>query len=140
MKHSAKSNIEQVCTRLFQMLSNGKRCAVCGKPATEVHHIIRKAQSQILRFDPLNGLEVCHDCHINKIHAGKINEFNYISRDRAEKLHELSRINFKDFLLHNRFGITASEFYKECRARLEKTILRENDLCGLPAPGSDVPF
>jgi hypothetical protein len=124
------------------MLSNGKRCACCGRPAVCEHHLIRRGASEILRFDPLNGLELCQECH-DKIHAGKLDEWSLVSKDRAEKLHELSRVHFKDYLL-NMGGWTPDEYYRSAKERLKKTILREDDLCGFvgafPSADSAIPF
>lgn len=35
----------------------------CGRPSTEVHHIVPWSESVVLRLDPKNLVAVCRDCH-----------------------------------------------------------------------------
>ena len=134
------TNVERENTRLFQMLSNGKMCAYCQKAAAVCeHHLIRRAASEILRYEPLNGIECCQGCH-NAIHDGKLDEWGPVGNDRAARLYEIARTNFKDYLL-SRGGMTRDEFYIECREKLRRTVLREDDFCARAYPFcNSIPF
>jgi 5-methylcytosine-specific restriction endonuclease McrA len=39
-------------------------CEWCGKPATDAHHMIARAQGNRLRFSPENGVALCKGCHM----------------------------------------------------------------------------
>lgn len=41
----------------------GYRCGICGEPAKEAHHILRKERNSHLRFDLRNGFPLCNKCH-----------------------------------------------------------------------------
>ena len=73
--------IENKLDKMFQELSHNKLCAICGKGANASHHIIRKGESKLLRWDRKNALPVCLDCH-RDIHDGKIDEYDYIPEER----------------------------------------------------------
>jgi len=56
------------------------RCRICGKPATEVHHIYTRyshipdhlgVPKTVSNHHPFNLIAVCHECHV-KIHNGKL--------------------------------------------------------------------
>ncbi len=44
-------------------------CEICGKPATESHHIIPKSVNPFIALDPDNGLSVCKECHHKVLHT-----------------------------------------------------------------------
>ena len=43
----------------------GRKCLICGKEATEVHHFIPKSLSLNLRWDLDNAVPICRKCHFN---------------------------------------------------------------------------
>ena len=106
--------------KLFQKLSNGKMCQVCGKPAQCTHHLVGRS-NELLRYDQNNTLFVCLDCH-NKIHAGHINDWSYTTN--KEYLDEHKNKSFKQFLLENK--MTKQEFYESCEIYL-KGVINAND-------------
>ena len=89
--------IEKQLDKLVQIASLNKKCAVCGKPAECYHHLIGRA-NPMTRYDPINLLPVCYDCH-RDIHDGKVNDWAYIDTDRKELLTELKKMSYKDFLI-----------------------------------------
>jgi len=46
----------------------GNLCTVCGKIAADPHHCFLKGSHPNLRYDILNGVPLCRECH-TKIHA-----------------------------------------------------------------------
>lgn len=90
--------------RLFQELSQGKRCEYCGRPAECIHHLIEKSRSEYLRYDVKNACPVCIECH-NKIHAGKIKPFI------SDYLRMYENTSLKSWLLER--GITLKEYEQE---------------------------
>lgn len=96
------TNKEKLLDRLFQELSNGKLCQCCGAMADCSHHLIRR-RNKITRWQPINALYVCIDCH-NKIHNGTISDKKFIN----ESLIDISQENYKEFLIAN--GMTDEEF------------------------------
>ena len=60
-----------VINKIPTYCNQGFKCVVCGKPATQVHHIIRfstgKSHKQIekLAYDWNNLMAVCSSCHKN---------------------------------------------------------------------------
>lgn len=50
-------------------LNNGK-CICCGNTATDAHHVCsRGASSWAMKYDPMNGVPMCHGCH-HRFHIG----------------------------------------------------------------------
>lgn len=58
--------------KLFQRLSQGKKCLYCPKAAQMKHHVVRR-ENKLTRWIPDNGQDVCQGCH-NGIHNGTIQE------------------------------------------------------------------
>lgn len=73
--------------RLFQ--ENGKKlhpkCEACGKPTQVVHHFHPKSVSSALRFDPENGIGLCHGCHMRHHQAGDPRIHNIVINKRGSK-------------------------------------------------------
>ena len=114
--------IEKKLDKLVQSLSNNHRCHVCGRDATAVHHIISRS-NKLLRYDIVNLLPVCYDCHRN-IHDGKVDVKRYIAKEQWDYLQDVKNMSLKDHLLY--LGTTLPEFYKDCEISL-KRLLNEND-------------
>lgn len=72
--------IENKLDKMFQELSRNKLCAICGKSAQAIHHIIGRANKE-LRWDRKNALPVCLHCH-RKIHDGLVDVYDYIPEER----------------------------------------------------------
>ena len=51
-------------------------CGLCGVRGVKlhVHHIEPWAAAPTLRFDPLNLISLCKDCHINRVHGGNVHQ------------------------------------------------------------------
>jgi hypothetical protein len=51
----------------------GNKCIVCGKTNNlAAHHcIVRKAQSDGVRWLKFNGVPLCWDCHMNHVHGNR---------------------------------------------------------------------
>ena len=84
---------ENKLDKMFQELSHNKLCAICGKVANAIHHIVGRANTY-LRWDKQNSLPVCVPCHI-KIHDGQVNVYNFISEDRIKYLENNRNVVFK---------------------------------------------
>lgn len=108
--------LEQKLDRLYPKLGHNKRCAVCGKPAEHIHHIIPRANT-LLRWDVLNLLPVCAECH-QRIHEHK--QQLILSPKRREYLEYMKNVDFKDFLLAN--NLTKEDFYKLKEKELNEAI------------------
>ena len=94
--------IERQLDKLVQLESLNHNCVVCKKKkitkkAECYHHLIGRA-NPMTRYDPINLLPVCYDCHMD-IHQGKVNDWDYVDKDREECLRELQRMSYKDFLI-----------------------------------------
>ena len=111
--------IEKQLDKLVQIASLNKKCAVCGKPAECYHHLIGRA-NPMTRYDPINLLPVCYDCH-RDIHDGKVNDWNYIEADRKELLSELKRMSYKDFLIFIAKQ-TETEYFKTLKTQWKNRI------------------
>lgn len=53
-------------------------CVVCGRPATEVHHVIPFHERPDLELDPDNLASVDFDCHL---HVGHLGCWKWINRN-----------------------------------------------------------
>lgn len=66
------SHIEKVCRELWSLIVRlrDRYCQICGKPATDAHHIFFRSQEnwEIL-FDTDYGVGLCHDCHEEEPYA-----------------------------------------------------------------------
>ena len=105
--------------RLVQQLCVGKRCAICKGQATEIHHIIGRA-NKFLRYDPNNLLPVCHSCHC-KIHDKGLDPFEYISPERAGILKRLKNKSYRDILTFE-LQMSEEEFLRECRNYIKELL------------------
>lgn len=109
--------IEKELDRLVQEFSQNKRCQVCHKPAVATHHIIGRA-NPMTRYDPINLMPVCLDCH-RDIHDGKINQWDYVDALKQEYLMEMRNASYKDFLIFVARQ-TEDEYFRDCKERLKK--------------------
>ncbi len=69
----SKKKIMKAMDRMWSHLifaTYGNRCVLCGKPAVDSHHIIRRSKSNALRYDIKNGVPLCKGCHFFGIHKG----------------------------------------------------------------------
>jgi hypothetical protein len=96
------STLEKNLDKAFQRLAIDKRCHFCFKPATCVHHLIRRA-NKLYRWNAKNGLFLCHKCHFD-IHNG----------NRKEPDVEFERDDLRSYLMRN--GLIYKEFL-ELKAR-----------------------
>lgn len=54
--------------RVFE--ANNGKCVCCGNTATDAHHIVsRGSSSWTMKYDPQNGVPLCHSCH-HRFHIG----------------------------------------------------------------------
>ena len=102
--------------RLYPKLSRNRRCAVCGKPAEHVHHIIGRANI-LLRWDVKNLIPLCQECH-QRIHAHK--EELILAPARRLYLNRMKNVVFQNYLLE--FGLTREDFYKQKAKELKEAI------------------
>lgn len=64
-------------------------CAVCGKPAEEVHHIVKLTPRNIndvnISLNPDNLISLCRDCHFDQHKTDKREgQINKIKQDKCD--------------------------------------------------------
>lgn len=101
---------------LYPKLRYNKACSICGRQATEIHHIIHR-DNLLLRYDLNNLLPLCSDCH--RLVHDKGAEL-YISVWKMEYLNALKNVQLKDYLLKH--GLTKKEFFKLKEIELRREI------------------
>ena len=110
--------IEKELDRLVQGLRKNQRCHICGvRQATAVHHIIPRA-NDLLRYDPVNLLPVCYDCH-RDIHDRGLDVSAYSHLGRWQYLQEARNQSYKNVLTFE-LGMSEDEFLQYCRRRLKE--------------------
>ena len=110
------------CDKLYPQLRYGRCCISClsawrVREAEHIHHIERRACLH-LRFEPLNLLPLCSECH-RKIHDGKLTE--PISEQHREWLRNMANKNFKAICIAR--GLTKAEYYEQQYRKLKELIL-----------------
>lgn len=57
--------LETFADKLYQCkyLQENPYCIVCGSPASCLHHVVYKSQSNALRYSKENGIPICSRCH-----------------------------------------------------------------------------
>lgn len=111
--------IEKQLDKLVQIASSNHKCVVCGKPAECYHHLIGRA-NPMTRYDRVNLLPVCYDCH-RDIHDGKVNDWDYVSEEKKELLNELKKMSYKDFLIFVACQ-TESEYLKTLKNQWKESV------------------
>ena len=110
--------IEKELDRLVQELSKGKVCQMCEAfPATEIHHIGRK-KTPLERYDPMNLMPVCHNCH-TEIHNGHLNAYDKIPLKQRVYIEMIKNMSYKNFLIFE-LGMSEDEFLRDCKKRLKE--------------------
>lgn len=117
-----EQKIYDKCDKIYPQLRYGRCCMAClsawrVKPADHIHHIIHRG-NPMLRFEILNLIPLCAECH-QKIHDGKLTE--PISEQHREWLVRQSNKSFKGILIAR--GITKAEYYQEQYEKLKQLIL-----------------
>jgi len=117
-----EQKIYDKCDKTYPQLRHGRCCMAClsawrVKPADHIHHIIHRG-NPMLRFEILNLIPLCAECH-QKIHEGKLTE--PISEQHREWLVRQSNKSFKGILIAR--GITKAEYYQEQYEKLKQLIL-----------------
>ena len=70
MKSKNQKNLEKLASKLWFQRSQekwGMTCTVCGKPAVQMHHFVPRSRSKVLKYDVMNAVPLCKNCHY-KIH------------------------------------------------------------------------
>ena len=104
--------------RLYPKLQNKMKCHFCGKPSSQIHHIITRANI-LLRYDLTNLLPVCDDCH-RLIHDKGLNVEFFLPPARWLYLQKMKNIQFQDYLLGH--GLTRDDFFKQKEKELKEAI------------------
>ncbi len=66
-----------------------KKCEVCGKPTSCLHHYYPKSVSARLRYDWDNLIPICNGCHMQHHQAGNPNIHNTVNKKRGKAWLEL---------------------------------------------------
>ena len=62
-------------------------CAICGKPADDVHHIVEKSKADKIRKNHKHNLIPLCKKHHNMVHNGKLLIKGFITTDKGIELH-----------------------------------------------------
>ena len=84
-----------------------------------MHHIIGRS-NKLLRYDIINLLPVCFDCH-RMIHDEGLDALEYIPTVQAEFLKDVKNISYKNFLIFV-VNKTEDEYLKQCRKTLKSLL------------------
>ena len=104
----------------MQRLHKNQRCHICGvKYAEAIHHIIGRS-NKMLRYDIVNLLPVCYDCH-RKIHDEGLDISKYITPTRWQYLQQVKNKSYRDLLIFE-YGMTEDEFLKSSKAQLKEKL------------------
>ena len=96
---------------------HGNRCAKCGAPQVEAHHIVRRAK-KVLRWDLKNGLALCAECHR---WADTLDGRQWVySMADMRYLEALEQRTLKDFCVQ--FGISPDDFRKRVMIKLKEAL------------------
>ena len=71
--------------RLIQQNRTGQICLVCGGRANVRHHFIQKKQSEFLRYDDRNLIDLCDSCHLGIHKRGDPEITETIIRKKGKK-------------------------------------------------------
>lgn len=111
--------IEKELDRLVQMLCINHRCHICGKNAEAIHHIIGRV-NKVLRYEFINLLPVCNDCH-RKIHDEGLDVAKYIAPERWQYLQQIKNKSYRDLLIFE-YMQTEDEFLQSAKAEIKKVL------------------
>lgn len=121
-KSSDKKKIIKDLEKMWHIavfMREGNRCIVCGKPATDAHHIIRRSQSLALKYDLKNGVPLCRACHFGLHKRDDIRIYKaileYIGDERFLYLMHHKRDIFKNSKSH--LKEVANQLLKKLEAR-----------------------
>lgn len=83
MKKQTVKSLRNKCDVMLSPLIAKKHpnCLLCGKPTTTAHHHVHKSKSNRLRYEEINLINLCSECHF-KLHQ---NESYYASKIVAIK-------------------------------------------------------
>lgn len=116
--------IEKELDRMVQELHKNQRCWICAKrgkykKADCIHHIIRR-KNPMTRYDIINLMPVCYDCH-REIHDKGLDEYQFLGELQAKYLKSIKNKSYKDFLIFE-MQMTENEYLKFCKKRLKDEI------------------
>jgi hypothetical protein len=117
--------IEKELDKLVQMLCINSRCRICGRKAEAMHHIIGRA-NKLLRYDLLNLMPVCYDCH-RRIHDEGLDISKYMSYEIWQYLQNIKNKSYRDLLIFD-LHQTEDEFLKNSRNHLKRTLNDRNQI------------
>lgn len=121
-KRRRKGPTDRTLEKLFSKTVKaraGWRCEVCGSTGNlEAHHLIKR-RIRLTRFDPANGICLCHACHRDAEKPWVQRLINTrLSEARLAYLHRRGGILYKDFLAAE--GLTDAQWRLQEKQRLEK--------------------
>ena len=116
MDQKTRTRWRKKCDALWYKIQHHrwKRCAVCGSPAVEIHHLVRKAHSAT-RTELLNGIGLCPEHHRGSELSphGTPDLFEGWIKDNCPEIyyflkhnkHRVERVDWKE-----RYSVLQSEF------------------------------
>ena len=116
-----KNKLERDAKRIWQIACYkkwGRRCQVCNKEATTVHHFFPKSQYGILKFDIDNGVPICNSCHFKHHQVSDPTIHQIIIGKRGKKWYDALEEKSKS----GKTSFRGTRFYKQEMERLEKEI------------------
>lgn len=85
----AKAKWEEVRNQVLER--DNYKCVVCGKPATQVHHIHLRSKRKDLLYEMNNLVSVCSKCHFHKSTELYEEQTKIIARAKRMTVEELLR-------------------------------------------------
>jgi hypothetical protein len=98
----------------------GKRCKYCGEYSEQVHHIIPKSQSELLRYDWKNGVVLCQLHHQSAQDNDFIDKWLQSTWKHMKYLKKMNQMSYKQYLLEQ--GLTEKGWLKLKRIELQEII------------------
>ena len=110
------SHLDQLWRKAIRNKWDNK-CALCGYPQGESHHVIKR-RHVLLKWDLRNGMLLCARHHQEaETLQGKIKVLAKMDKQELEEITELEKYTLKDWLTAHR--MTSDEFRVFARDRLK---------------------
>lgn len=120
-KAKLRSEADKLWYEAILKMANYK-CEVCGKKAIQAHHFVPKSLSNALRFQLINGVALCIQCHFSHHHRGDPKIHAEIIKKRGKRwLNKVEKIRKETIK-------TSLKWYEEQIERLAARELRNDPL------------
>jgi 5-methylcytosine-specific restriction endonuclease McrA len=110
-----KAKLRKKCDKLIQEAGRKtyKKCLVCGKPVSCLHHFYPKSTCSALRYDWSNLIPICNGCHFSHHNGNPEIHIKVIEKKGNDWLESLRAKK------RNAFIKTTLEYYKKMENNLK---------------------